>query len=158
RACAQARPWHATRGIAVSVNISGRQLVSGDLTGTVADALAASGLPPEALIIEVTETSLLASATVERAVAQLDELRGWGVRLALGASASASSSLCYLARLPVDLLAIDGSFFAPGPAFGPDDWSFARATTELGRSQGLTVVAEGIETPEQADALRQLNC
>lgn len=158
RACAQARPWHATRGIAVSVNISGRQLVSGDLTGTVADALAASGLPPEALIIEVTETSLLASATVERAVAQLDELRRWGVRIAIDDFGTGYSSLSYLARFPVDLLKIDRSFIAPGPAFGPDDWSFARAITELGRSQGLTVVAEGIETPEQADALRQLNC
>src|SRR5690606_39128452 len=158
RACAQARPWYAKRKVAVSVNVSGSQLVSGDFARTVRDALTASGMPAEALIIEVTETSLLASAAVDRAVAQLNDLRRQGVRVAIDDFGTGYSSLSYLARLPVDILKIDRSFIGPGPGFRKDDWSFARAITELGRSLRLTLVAEGIETPEQASALRQLDC
>ena len=157
-ACARALPWYTTRKIALAVNVSGRQLVSGDLARTVRDALAATNLPPEALIIELTETSLLASATVDRAVAQLDDLRRQGVRVAIDDFGTGYSSLSYLARLPVDILKIDRSFIVSGEGARREDWSFARAITELGRALRLTIVAEGIETTEQADTLRQLDC
>jgi diguanylate cyclase (GGDEF)-like protein len=160
RACAQARSWYATRGVAVSVNVSGRQLVDPGFSRVVLDALAAAGLPGEALIIEVTETSLVATATVSTAEQQLNQLRDEGVRVAIDDFGTGYSSLSYLARLPVDILKIDSSFTRSGKriAFGPEDWPFAKAIMELGDGLSLTTVAEGIETTEQADALRQLNC
>lgn len=157
-ACERARTWYDMREVAVSVNVSGSQLVKSGFAHTLREVLAASGMPAEALIIEVTETSLLTSASVDRAVAQLNDLRRQGVRVAIDDFGTGYSSLSYLARLPVDILKIDRSFIGPGPGFRKDDWSFARAITELGRSLRLTLVAEGIETPEQASALRQLDC
>ncbi|SDY80494.1 diguanylate cyclase (GGDEF) domain-containing protein [Micromonospora pattaloongensis] len=160
RACQDARAWYAAAGVAVSVNVSGRQLVEPGFADTVIDAIAEAGLPGPALILEITETSLIAAATVSTAAAQLNELRKRGIRVAIDDFGTGYSSLSYLAQLPVDILKIDSSFTRHGERldFGPDDWPFARAIVALGHGLNLTTVAEGIETVEQAEALRGLRC
>ncbi|MEV1288111.1 bifunctional diguanylate cyclase/phosphodiesterase [Micromonospora sp. NPDC049679] len=160
RACLDARAWYAAAGVAVSVNVSGRQLVEPGFADVVIDAITSAGLPGPALILEITETSLIATATVATAAAQLNELRKRGVRVAIDDFGTGYSSLSYLAQLPVDILKIDSSFTRHGERldFGPDDWPFARAIVALGHGLNLTTVAEGIETVEQAEALRGLRC
>lgn len=160
RACRDARAWYARTGIAVSVNVSARQLVEPDFAKMLIDTMADAGLPGPALIVELTETSLIATATVATAAAQLNAVRQQGVRVAIDDFGTGYSSLSYLAQLPVDILKIDQSFTRHGGRldFGPDDWPFARAIIALGHGLKLTTVAEGIETIEQAEALRELRC
>ena len=160
RACQDARAWYTRSGVAVSVNVSGRQLVDPGFAELVIDALTDAGLPGSALIVELTETSLIATATVATAAAQLDKVRQRGVRVAIDDFGTGYSSLSYLAQLPVDILKIDRSFTRHGERidFGPDEWPFARAIIALGHGLKLTTVAEGIETVEQARALRELRC
>lgn len=160
RACQDARAWYTRSGVAVSVNVSGRQLVDPGFAELVIDALTDAGLPGSALIVELTETSLIATATVATAAAQLGKVRQRGVRVAIDDFGTGYSSLSYLAQLPVDILKIDRSFTRHGERidFGPDEWPFARAIIALGHGLKLTTVAEGIETVEQARALRELRC
>lgn len=160
RACARSHPWHSTRGVAVSVNVSGRQLVEPDFQDTVLEALAAAGLPGEALIVEVTETSMVATATAGEVVRRLQLLRQRGVRVAIDDFGTGYSSMSYLARLPVDILKIDSAFTQRRGRFalGLEEWAFARAIVQLAESLGLATIAEGVETTQEADALRQLHC
>ena len=118
-------------------------------------ALAASGLDPEPLVLEITESVLMqtGAATVDR----LTELRRLGIRLALDDFGTGYSSLSYLERFPVDILKIDKSFVERmgEKGFKP---VIARAVAQLGKGLGLEVVAEGIERPAQAAALLRLGC
>jgi diguanylate cyclase (GGDEF)-like protein len=150
-ACVQARVWNT----AVSVNLSGRQLEQADLVEVVAGALARSGLPPEQLWLEITETVLMhdTEATIER----LRALKALGVRLAVDDFGTGYSSLRYLRRFPIDLLKI-AKPFVDGVASGPEGAALARTIIELGVSLGLRTVAEGIEGAAELAQLRRMGC
>ncbi len=139
----------------MAVNLSGHQLLHADLAAEVATALADSGLAPARLVLEVTETVVVAD--VARAVATLGSLRDLGVRVALDDFGTGYSSLGILGQLPVDILKIDRSFVAEMTR-SEAGMALTRAVVELGRVLGLEVLAEGIETPEQLLALERLGC
>jgi EAL domain-containing protein (putative c-di-GMP-specific phosphodiesterase class I) len=113
-------------------------------------ALAKSGLPADALILEITESVLLGDA--ERPLEALRALRRLGIRLALDDFGTGYSSLAYLTRLPLDILKLDRAFVA---RLAPDSQESAvtAAIAQMAAAVGLTVIAEGVETAEQADVL-----
>jgi diguanylate cyclase (GGDEF)-like protein len=156
-ACTQAAAWRreGTPLRRISVNVSTRQLVSGELTGFVRDALSHSGLPAEALELEVTESLLMGDPG--EACAQLAEMRRWGVTIALDDFGTGYSSMSILRQLPIDVMKIDRSFVV---GLGTDDGAMAvtRAIVALARSLRLHLVAEGIETEAQAEVLRSMGC
>jgi diguanylate cyclase (GGDEF)-like protein/PAS domain S-box-containing protein len=151
------RAWDAgdAAGVQVNVNVSGRQLGDGRLAADVAAALAAAGLAPERLTIEVTETAVMADA--ERAIATLRALKEVGVTIAVDDFGTGYSSLAYLQRFPVDVLKLDKAF-VDGVARGGPDAALARTVVALGRTLGLRTVAEGVETEAQRAALAALGC
>jgi len=137
--------------LTISVNLSVRQLQSDTIVADVRDALEASGLPASSLVLEITESVMMADT--ELAVSRLGDLKALGVRLAMDDFGTGYSSLSYLGRFPVDILKMDRSFLASG-----ENDSLAAAVIALGASLALDVVAEGIEYPEQASSLRELGC
>ena len=156
-ACEQAAAWRAS-GIeleTVSVNVSGVQLRAPDWVDTVSRALEDSGLPSDALELEVTETVLLDNE--DAAIAVLNEVKQLGVRLALDDFGTGYSSMGYLRRMPVDVMKIDRTFIAD---LEHDESSrgIARAMIAMARSLHLSVVAEGIESRGQAEMLREWSC
>jgi diguanylate cyclase (GGDEF)-like protein len=158
--CHQAAAWLAdadpeSPALGVAVNLSARQLAHPDLVGTVAEALAASGLPPELLVLEITESVLMSDRDL--AVTILYALRSLGVHTAVDDFGTGQSSLGYLKTLPVDSLKIDRSFIC-GLGSDPDDAAIVSAVVHLGHALGLTVTAEGIETARQLSELRDLGC
>jgi diguanylate cyclase (GGDEF)-like protein len=162
-ACRQLRAWQRAYGPdappAVTVNLSGRQLHgegSGErLAAEVRAALDASGLAPAALVLEITEST--AMQHTEANLAALAALKALGVKLAIDDFGTGYSSLAYLERFPLDVLKIDKSFVDHVTA-GGKGLVLARAIIALGDALGLRTVAEGIERPEQAEALRALGC
>jgi len=136
----------------VSVNISARQLRSPDLIGHVRTALAESGLPADALELELTESALIED--LDQSVEVLQGLKGLGVRLSIDDFGTGYSSLSYLKRLPIDVLKLDRSFIAENPAGD----GFVRALIDMAHVLALSVVAEGIETGAALDALREASC
>lgn len=151
RACAQAREWHehGGRDLFVSVNVSARQLQEDGIADQVGGALRESGLAPERLVLEVTESQLMRD--VERAVAGLCAARELGVRVAIDDFGSGYSSLSQLRRLPADVLKVDREFTSAAEGAG-----MLSAVIEIGESLELATIAEGIETPEQLRQLRAL--
>jgi diguanylate cyclase (GGDEF)-like protein len=154
--CAQIRRWrdaHPARlGLRVSVNVSARQL-SPALVATVTEALVRHGVDPGLLALEITETMLVEGTEETREV--LDALAGAGVAIVLDDFGTGYSSLSYLRELPLQQLKLDRSFCAGLE----DDLRAAKivaATIEMARALGLTIVAEGVETPEQLSVLRRL--
>ena len=151
--------WNETRGEAeplwVSVNLSARQLAEPTLVQSVREALATTGLAPELLDLEVTETVVMGD--VRESVVRLDEIRSLGARLAIDDFGTGYSSLAYLKQLPVDTLKIDRSF-VDGVVDDPDDRTIVEAVVGLGRALGLTWLAEGVETDDQLDALVGMGC
>jgi CheY-like chemotaxis protein len=137
------------------VNVSGRQLQRPGFVQDVAEALSASGLPAGRLVLEVTESVLLAD--LDGALHRLEALRALGVQLALDDFGTGYSSLAYLQRLPVDVLKVDRSFTAE-VLTDPKRAAVVRAVVGLAGTLGLRVVAEGIETAEQWAALRAMDC
>ncbi|GAA3444838.1 putative bifunctional diguanylate cyclase/phosphodiesterase [Planomonospora venezuelensis] len=161
RACADAKRWHERHGIAVTVNVSGRQLRERTFRETVLEILTRHALPRNALTLEVTESMLLATSPAEtqRIVDVLADLRAHGVRIALDDFGTGYSSLAYLRTLPVDILKIDRSFTAP--LTGTDHHqarAFTKAIVELAASLELRTVVEGVESREQAGVLQQMGC
>ncbi len=158
-ACRQAAVWHtqfaAAGPISMSVNVSARQLERPGLIDEVANALADSGIPPNSLILELTESALIHDA--DMAVARLNGLKALGVRLAIDDFGTGYSSLAYLGSLPVDVVKIDRSFIAdlPGDSRRSD---LSAAMVRLGGMLGLRTVAEGVEDIEQLADLRDLGC
>jgi diguanylate cyclase (GGDEF)-like protein len=158
--CRQAALWAADASpesgpLGVAVNLSARQLSHPDVVATVAEALAVSGLPPNLLVLEITESVLMTDH--ELAVTILHALRSLGVRLSVDDFGTGQSSLGYLKTLPVHSLKIDRSF-VDGLGTDPDDSAIVAAVVHLGHALGLTVTAEGIETPLQLSELRTLGC
>jgi len=160
RVCDQLREWWPRYGVPVTVNASARQLRRPDFAATVLAALAASGVPGGALIVEITETGLItAIADAATVTGQLGTLREHGVRIAIDDFGTGYSSLAYLRQLPVDILKMDGSFTANQVQTGAArDRAFIRAIVELADSLDLRTVAEAVETAEQADRLAALGC
>ena len=158
-ACRQVKAWQerwpTPAPLTIAVNLSARQLQHPDIVGEVHAALAAAGLDPRSLVLEITETAIMEQ--LDAAISILTELRRLGVRLALDDFGTGYSSLSYLQRLPADILKIDRSFVA-GVAKSADDSALARGILTLGQTLGLETVAEGIETAEQLAALRELGC
>lgn len=139
----------------VAVNVSARQLASRSFAARLADTVDRHGLRPEDLVLELTEATVIgADRTTGRTV---DDLHEMGVRIWLDDFGTGYSSLAYLKRFPMDALKLDRSFVA-GLGEDHSDTEIVRAVMALGRSLGLTVVAEGVETPQQLAALRQLGC
>jgi diguanylate cyclase (GGDEF)-like protein len=162
-ACRTARIWYARHGTAVSVNISGRQLCDDAFAQQVIDTLTATGLPGRALILEITETVLITDGgPVCDVVHRLEELRRYGVRIAVDDFGTGYSSLAYVQHLPIDILKIDRAFVQSlggtpvGGTTSARTQAVARAVLELGRGLELRTIAEGVETAEQAAALEAL--
>jgi diguanylate cyclase (GGDEF)-like protein/PAS domain S-box-containing protein len=139
----------------IGVNVSVRHLQAGCLAPDVASALADSGLPPHKLILEITESVLLDAE--DRLESDLATLRGMGCVLSIDDFGRGYSSLAYLARLPVDILKMDRGFFAD---IERDERAAALVASivELGRTLGMDVVAEGVESVGQLRALRGMQC
>jgi diguanylate cyclase (GGDEF)-like protein/PAS domain S-box-containing protein len=158
-ACRQMQAWRerypAASTLAVSVNVSARQLAQGTFGAEVADVLRETGLPASSLRLELTESALIdESEVVSAAIEQLHEL---GVSLHLDDFGTGYSSLSYLHRYKVDALKIDRSFITRmGPESKGED--IVRTILSLARELNLEVVAEGVETPQQMAVLRQLRC
>ncbi len=156
-ACTQAKRW-LDKGLKfghIAVNIAGRQLQRGGIVDTVKAALNASGLSNSALELEVTENFIMQEA--EHAINQLEALRELGVVLAIDDFGTGYSSLSYLKQLPINKLKIDQSFVRDIPD-DSNDMAISNAVIALGKSLQLTVIAEGVETVEQAQFLQQAGC
>ncbi len=158
-ACAQLRDWQrrlpAARGLALSVNISARQFAQADLVGTVAQILDHTGIDPARLELEITESVVMDQS--EASVERLRGLRALGVRLVLDDFGTGYSSLAYLRRLPLDTIKVDRSFVS-GLGEEPVDLPIVKTVIALAHGLGIDVVAEGIETQAQLEALRALAC
>jgi diguanylate cyclase (GGDEF)-like protein len=157
-ACHQAVEWRATLGnpspFSISVNVSARQLAHPELVEDVAAALDESGLGPEHLILECTESVLMKHDDGAPTLAQLS---GMGVRFAIDDFGTGYSSLSYLRRLPADILKIDKSF-VDEILGGPEDEAVAHAVLRLGAILNKSVIAEGIEDERQRTRLVALGC
>ena len=156
RALSQAREWQQ-QGVRmhIAVNISAHDLLDESLRDFLAESLERSTVSAECLGLEVTESGFIEEP--ERAMALLEQLRALGIKLAIDDFGTGYSSLAYLKKLPVQELKIDQAFIRQLRADG-DDAAIVRSTIELGHNLGLQVVAEGIETREQALLLRDWNC
>lgn len=160
-ACRQAGEWRRLRAgagrppLTISVNLSARQLREPGLAGAVAEALVASGMEPEDLILEITESVLVED--FRSAVPALRALRASGVRIAIDDFGTGYSNLSYLKRLPVDHLKLDRSIVA-GLDRDRTDLALVAAALALARALGLGVVAEGVETRGEAEKLAEVGC
>jgi diguanylate cyclase (GGDEF)-like protein/PAS domain S-box-containing protein len=155
-ACRQAAAWRNSGWqIGLSVNFSLRQVSAVRFAESVLAALDESGLPYDALTLEVTEQVLVEGAGPM--VAGLSELRRHGVRLAIDDFGTGYASLAYLRQLPVDIIKIDPSFVA-GLGIDGTLALLTRTIVQVGHDLGIEVVAEGIERPEQLELLRAMGC
>ena len=158
-ACREAAGWATPPGAGeppfVSVNVSPRQLRSGDLVKQVGAALDESGFSPERLHVELTETAVISDEA--NATALLSKLRQLGVRVWLDDFGTGYSSLSHLRRVQVDGLKIDRSFITD-LLRDPDDLALTSAIVAMAHSMGITVVAEGVERQGQFDLLRERDC
>ena len=159
-ACRRAADWRARYPDAsqlwVSVNLSTRQLIEPDLAEQVGTILAETGLRPDALILEITEGSLMQD--VVQTTAKLRELKDLGVRLAIDDFGTGSSSLGYLRTFPMDLLKIDKSFVDEVATGQPEGPALVKAIVELAQTLQLDTIAEGIEQDDQLAELRSVGC
>ena len=158
-ACRSAADWIASQPGAppfvMAVNVSARQLEYGGLTEDVARALADSGLPPERLVLEITESTLVDDSDV--IIARLHDLKALGVGIAIDDFGTGYASLSYLRKLPVDILKIDKTFV--DDALGATEGAkFLRAILNLGQTLRLRTIAEGIEEDGQLETLRDAGC
>jgi len=145
-------PRHAI-GFYLSVNLSARQLAQADVLEMVSDVLDRCGLPPHALGIEVTETILMKDS--DAGVATVTGLKELGVRVAIDDFGTGYSGLGYLRRFPIDDVKIDRAFVEK-LGKDPGDAAIVAAVTNLGHALGVTVTAEGVESPVQLEELKSL--
>lgn len=157
-ACRQTRAWqefHRLPELRVNVNLSARQFADPEIVETVADALAWSGLAPDCLTIEITESTLM--ARTDETLELVRNLRMLGVRISIDDFGTGYSSLSYLQAFEVDELKIDRSFVSDATTIG-NPMVLSRAIVELGRALGLEMVVEGVETKAQAAWFASLGC
>jgi EAL domain-containing protein (putative c-di-GMP-specific phosphodiesterase class I) len=156
RACEQAAQWERDGvGVQVAVNVSGRQFEDPDFAAQVELILDGAGLPHASLCLEVTET-LLMSDTV-RSTQLMRDIHALGVQLSIDDFGTGYSSLAYLHRFAFDELKIDRAFI-DGMMELAGQRTLVEATVAMGKALGLAIVAEGVETEEQAALLRSLGC
>jgi diguanylate cyclase (GGDEF)-like protein len=156
-ACLQGRSWQ-DKGFSpmrMAVNISARQFQQQDIAQMVVRILEQTGMAPEYLDLELTESSIMSDA--DFAIKVLSGLKGMGVKISIDDFGTGFSSLSYLKRLPIDCLKIDQSFVRDATT-DPDDAALVMAIITLAHNLRLTVVAEGVETEEQLGLLRLLRC
>jgi diguanylate cyclase (GGDEF)-like protein/PAS domain S-box-containing protein len=155
-ACGQARAWElAGHPLRVGINLSPSQLQSGDLAKTVAEVLAATGVTPQLIELEVTEDILLTDE--QRVLDTFLRIQKLGVRLVFDDFGTGYASLSYLKKFPLDGLKIDRSFVRD-LLTDSDDAAIVSSTIGLGKQLGLSVIAEGIETRATADLLATMGC
>jgi diguanylate cyclase (GGDEF)-like protein/PAS domain S-box-containing protein len=160
-ACRQIRKWQrnfpSRPPLQVSVNLSGRQFSQNDLVKRIERILREEDLEAASLKLEITESSLMDN--VDRATEVMKKLRKMGVRLAIDDFGTGYSSLSYLHKFPVDTLKIDKSFVQKlGTSEGSNEDDIVGTIAALGRKLGMDVVAEGVETPQQLELLKKLDC
>ena len=155
--------WHSLRTEAgedndlfnISVNVSAVQLSDPAFVGHVAEAIEATGINPDRLWLEITESTLMRDA--DEAVVVLRSLRGLGLHIEMDDFGTGYSSMSKLKRLPVDALKVDQSFVAELDKRA-DNAAIVRAIIGLGDSLGMPIIAEGVERRSQVDKLRTLGC
>jgi predicted signal transduction protein with EAL and GGDEF domain len=153
QACKAAAQW--SEPLTISVNLSPSQFRSSGLVKAVSEALSSSGLPPEQLELEITETSLLSDS--ESTLSTLYQLRDLGVRVAMDDFGTGYSSLSYLQSFPFDKIKIDRSF-VKDIADGVGSLNIVRAVTAMAQGLGMTTTAEGVETEEQLAIIKAEGC
>lgn len=155
--CQQIATWQrgAIGAIEVSVNVSGQQLIEGDLIADIRQCLADAGVAPQWLEVELTESSLMENT--QHTISSLQRLRDMGVKIAIDDFGTGYSSLAYLRRFPLDTLKIDIAFIREVTT-NPQDAAIARTIIELAHSLNLRAVAEGVETPAQLAFLKEAGC
>jgi len=156
-ACEQNKRWR-DQGIPplrVAVNLSARQFAQKTLLSDIAKTIAQSGLTPESLELEITESLVMTNP--EHATETLHKLKAMGITLSIDDFGTGYSSLAYLKRFPIDCVKIDRSFIKDIPTEA-DDMAITKGVIALGHSLRLKVVAEGVETVEQQDFLRSNDC
>jgi len=152
QACAQAAVWNADgRQVSMAVNVSGRQLELDGFADDVAAQLKSSGLDPDLLTLELTETVLMED--VQRTLTRLRALQGTGVRLAVDDFGTGYSSMAYLQRFPIDVIKIDRSFVTEMTQTR-ESAALVHAMVQMAKALELEIVAEGIETEEQRSMLQ----
>ncbi len=156
-ACAQNVAWQrqGLPPVRICVNLSMRQLDDPNLIGEIKFALDDSGLSPDLLELEMTESMIMHNA--DHAVAVLTAIKALGARLAIDDFGTGYSSLAHLKRLPIDTLKVDRSFIREIPR-DAEDRAITEAIIALGKTLSLTIVAEGVETPEQQTFLCEKSC
>lgn len=156
-ACLQNQAWQAAglEPMRLSINFSARQFQQSSFVANVAQTLKETGLDPRWLELELTESSIMKDP--EEAVEKLHELRRMGIRIAIDDFGTGYSSLSYLRRFPIDTLKIDKSF-VQDVCSDPQDAAIVEAIVTVGHALDLTVIAEGVETPEQLAYLNDLQC
>jgi diguanylate cyclase (GGDEF)-like protein len=155
-ACRQGAAWRAASSeVGVAVNVAARQLDRDEFVEEVRDALSDSGLEPDALTIEITETTIMANA--EETAARLAAVKELGVRVAIDDFGTGYSSLAYLQRFPVDALKIDRSFIAK-MRHDAEGATLIRTLVQLGKSLAIETLAEGIEQAHELSLLREESC
>jgi EAL domain-containing protein (putative c-di-GMP-specific phosphodiesterase class I) len=151
-ACTQMAQWHKQgNAMDISVNVSGRQLDSDDIINHVRDALNVSGLAATSLIIEVTETALMRNTTAT--AVRLAAIKELGAKIAVDDFGTGYSSLAYLRQFPVDCLKID-RMFPNAITTSPESKALIGTLVQLGKDLGLRTLAEGVETTDEMDLLR----
>ena len=156
-ACEQLRKWgHSPLNkISVSVNVSSQQVFTGDLVGTVKQAVSDARIQPEMLDLEITESLMMRD--IESTIQALKTLRDFGVTLSVDDFGTGYSSLSYLKRFPITALKIDRSFVRDLHR-DPNDAAICSAILAMARSLDLEVIAEGVELNDQLEFLRRENC
>ncbi|HZV59650.1 MAG TPA: GGDEF domain-containing phosphodiesterase, partial [Candidatus Eremiobacteraceae bacterium] len=158
-ACRQISEWRAAspsnRDLIISVNLSAKQFLQPNLVSDIANLLREISLSPEALKLEITESTVMKDPS--GAVEMLQEIKSLGVRLAIDDFGTGYSSLSYLHRFPLDTLKIDRSFISSMDDDG-DGMEIARTILPMAKNLRLDVVAEGVETIEQFELLKKFNC
>ncbi len=156
QACSQGAAWRAAGyPIGMAVNVSGRQLDTDQVVVDIEEALTHSGLDPEALTIEITETTLMRN--IEETARRLTQIKALGVRIAIDDFGTGYSSLAHLQRFPVDALKIDRSFIL-GLKDNQEGETLIRTLVQLGKSLAIETFAEGIEQQEELSLLRGEDC
>ncbi|MBC2695791.1 MAG: EAL domain-containing protein [Desulfobacteraceae bacterium] len=156
-ACPQMAVWHKAgfNSLRIGINLSSNQFRQGDIVKSIKNILATTGLDPQHLELEITESIIMHD--VEEAIATLWKLKEMGLNLSIDDFGTGYSSMNYLKRFPLDTLKIDQSFIKD-IMMDPNDQAITKATIGLARGLGLTTIAEGVETEEQLTFLRKQGC